>query len=97
MTKKTPREHFGTALASLAYLYRTAEARGDFAHAQRYSAAVDLLLGAWPAESTPTPDFEMVTQINASFAANEAVPAAPDARAVWPSQEPTLVGLGVVQ
>lgn len=77
----TTREYFGTALASLAHLYNAAEQRGDTASAGRYSAAVNLLLDAWP------PDTEQ--QSDRSSRPKRAV-------STWPAQEQTLIGLGIV-
>ena len=49
------RERFGTALAALARLYEASEKCGDMARAAQYSAAVALLLDAWPPDSDPAP------------------------------------------
>jgi hypothetical protein len=80
---QTTREHFGSALASLAHLYEAAEGRGDMEHAERYSAAVQLLLGGWPADGEPAP-------------APGPAPAEAGG-STWPACEPTLVGIGVVR
>jgi len=48
-------EHFGAALSALARLYDAAEKRGDLALAERYAAAVQLLLGAPPAREHAQP------------------------------------------
>ena len=76
------REYFGTALAALARLYDASEKRGDMERAARYSAAVDLVLGAWPSDS------EQVIRRPSSVV--RGVPK-------WPAREPTLVGLGVIE
>ncbi len=52
----TTRKDFGNALAVLARLYRAAETRGDEARARRYAVAVDLVLGAWPSDGSPSPE-----------------------------------------
>lgn len=48
---KTTRQHFGTALSSLARLYKTAESRGDVERARLYTLAVNALLDAWPSDA----------------------------------------------
>jgi len=77
----TTREHFGTALAALARLYADAEKRGDVAQAERYSEAVQLVLGAWPL------DYEQV------FDRSPPLESGVSARA---GRENTLVGLGTL-
>lgn len=76
----TTREHFGTALATLARLYADAEKRGDVAQAERYSEAVQLVLGAWPSDNEETEDWSPPLESGIS---------------ARPARETTLVGLGI--
>jgi hypothetical protein len=78
----TTREQFGTALAALARLYAAAEGRGDMEHAERYSAAVQLLLGAWPSDCEP--EIDRRPPLESGVVTVRAV------------RENTLVGLGTV-
>lgn len=77
---KTTRQHFGSTLALLAKLYKTAEASGDVARARLYVIAVNALLDAWPTE----PDTGKSPRIDGP------------APAAWSRRESTLVGLGTV-
>jgi hypothetical protein len=54
-TAATTREHFGSALAAFARLYSAAEACGDLAGAERFAAAVDILLAACPSPEPVLP------------------------------------------
>jgi len=65
----------------LARLYAAAERRGDLAQAERYSAAVQLLLGAWPSDGDQEPERFPPLQSGIS------------ARTL---REKTLIGLGTV-
>jgi hypothetical protein len=49
----TTRKDFGATIATLARLYKEAEAKGDARRARVYAKAVDLLLDAWPPEAEP--------------------------------------------
>jgi hypothetical protein len=80
--ERTSREDLGTALAAIARLYTAAESRGDRARAERYSSAVDLLLGAWP----PCRQLD-----------SERCPPPVRPASTWPTHEETLVGLGIVE
>jgi hypothetical protein len=77
---KTTREHFGTALSSLARLYDAADRCGDWASAERYSAAVSLLLRAWPPDGEDDGDRR---------------PRSTPVFTAW-APEQTLIGLGLV-
>jgi hypothetical protein len=77
----TTREDFGTALAVLARLYQAAEDSGDLSRAERYLAAVQLVLGAWPSEDLPD--------------APPCSSAETGSRS-WPEIEPTKIGLGTL-
>jgi hypothetical protein len=50
MTLDTTRKDFGTAIATIARLYREAKQSGDARRAEIFAAAVDVLLDAWPAD-----------------------------------------------
>jgi hypothetical protein len=78
----TTRETFGTALVALAHLYDVSEKRGDMRRAAQYSAAVDLVLGAWPTDSDQDRNRGSSPTRNSPK---------------WPAREPTLVGLGILE
>src|SRR5262252_8733046 len=46
----TTRKDFGATIATLARLYKEAQAKGDGRRARVYAKAVDLLMEAWPSE-----------------------------------------------
>jgi hypothetical protein len=75
------RKDFGTTIATLARLYKEAQASGDARRAKVYAKAVDVLLDAWPSEPEP-----------ADLAGQP--PSHSRLRAALLSHEKTLVGLG---
>jgi hypothetical protein len=78
----TTRKDFGTAIATVARLYKEAERTGDGRRARVYAKAVDLLLDAWPADPEPTKPGRDHSSIRRM-------------RALW-EQEKTLVGIRAV-
>jgi hypothetical protein len=90
----TTREHFGIALAAIVGLYKAAEERGDASRVHHYAVAVDALLDAWPADQ----DLE-----EQSAPTSDTLRALRTSGADWDSridpewEEPTLVGLGMVE
>jgi hypothetical protein len=61
MTMVTSRKDFGTAIATIARLYRQAKQSGDARRAKIFAAVVDVLLDAWPADPEPARPPEVLT------------------------------------
>ena len=76
------RRDFGTAITTLASLYRQAEQSGDKRRAKVYAAAVELLLDAWPSEAEPAMPTVLTSERRL--------------RAGAPSLEETLVGMETI-
>ena len=78
----TTLKDFGTTISTLARLYKEAEAKGDARRARVYAKAVELLLDAWPSE----PEAADPADHRSSHRR---------LRAGLPSEEKTLVGIGL--
>jgi hypothetical protein len=80
MVMNNTRQDFGTAMVTLARLYRQAEQSGDKRRAKVYAAAVELLLDAWPSDVEPAMPAVLTSERRL--------------RAGAPSLDETLVGIG---
>ena len=90
---RTTRQNFGSTLALLAKLYKTAEACGDVARARLYVVAVNALLDAWPTEADTQGKSRGDDGPPSGVFSRPIDGPAPGA---WSRCERTLVGLGVV-